>query len=260
MSNDTGLSGRIAELANETPEFDGKARVLNQSGARIDQLIDEIDRTLLASALTFDTGKARVTLHVAGRRLHMICDADGSLVDGSSVFSKPLTMEDEALRTHAAALLQDFVANGDLLAVVSEPSTLIDGDAPDSMSIDALRSACGIDTIEDSELPQMDRFIARASDHMSAWIQMNGNRLGNTSGNVANISSLKIALTTQLSTFEQNRLRDCPSHTDPSMTCFLDAAEAGQSLGIAVFENGKLLFSAQTSEIKHVYRAFRQIS
>lgn len=260
MSNDTGLSSRIAELANETPEFNGTARVLNQSGARIDQLIEEIDRTLLASALTFDTGKARVTLHVAGRRLHMICDSDGSLVDSNSVFGQPLTMEDDALRTHAVALLQDFVASGQLLAVISEPSTLIDGDAPDSMSIDALRSACGIDMIEDSDLPQIDRFVARASDHMSAWIRMNGNRLGNTSGNVSNISSLKIALTTQLATFETNRMRDCASHSDPSMTCFLDASEPGQSLGIAAFENGKVLFSVQTSDISHVYRAFQQIS
>ncbi len=260
MSEETDLSRRLAALANETPEFDGRARVLSQSGATIEQLIDEVDNTTLATALTFDSGNARLTLHVAGRRLHMICDADGSFSDENSVFGKALAVEDEALRENAASLLQGFVSNAKLLAVVSEVSTLIDGDAPDSMSIDSLRAACGVDTIDDSHLPQAERMLARVGDDLTAWIRMNGNRLESTSGNVAEISGLKIALTTQLSVFEQNRLQNCPSHSDPSITCFLDAANSGQSLGIAIFEETRLLFSIETSKIALACRAFRVVS
>lgn len=260
MTQQTALSQRIAALAEETPEFTGKARVLNQTGCSIELIVDEVDQTTLAAALTFDNGNARVTLHIAGRRLHMICDVDGSVDDPSGVFGKPLAVEDAALRENAAALLQNFAATGNVLAVMSEASNLVDGDAPDSMSVESLRAACGIEIIEDAHLPQIERLLARSGDKISAWIRLNGNRLDSTSGSVADISGLKIALTTQLSAFEQSRRQNCASHSDPSITTFFDVSTSGQSLGIATFENETLLFAIQTVDFSHLYRAFRQIS
>ncbi len=259
MSKETALSRRIAQLANQAPEFDGKARVISKENPSIDDLIDVIDGTVLASALTFDTGAARLTLHVAGRRLHLISDADGSVEDGGSVFGKPLAVEDETLRANAAEMLRMFMDGASVLAVVAEASRDIDGDAPDSMSVDSLRKALGVDAIDDAHLPQIERLLARVGDQMSAWILMSGNRLESTSGSVADISGLKIALTTQLSHFEQTRAKSCPSHSEPSITLFMNSANVGQCLGIATFENSKLLFSLSKGEFAPVCRAFRRV-
>lgn len=254
------LSDRLHALAGEAAAQEGRARILCETGATPDHILDEIDTTVLASALTFNTGDAQLTLHVAGRRLHMISGPSIGLDVPEDLLERPISMEDADARARIADILHRLLEASPRLSVTSTPSSDLDAEGGDSLSLAALQADLGLDlSLDDDHLPAIERFIARVEGQVQAYIRLSGNRLQSTQGAVSDISSLKIALTTQLSKFQMRRNSDCPSHSEPSLTLLAEVQQPGCGLGLAVHGEDTLLFSVENSNFPHVFKAFNRL-
>ncbi len=256
MSTGQTLSDRIAALAEETPDFDKKARVL--PSADLEMLLETIDSTVLPCALTFDTGSAQLVIEVAGRRLHALKSVSGDLTASDRLLDQPLSMDDEDLRAAAAKVFKTFLEDASTLTVSASAAQADLLDDAESLSVAALRGDLDLGA-NDSALPVFERFLARAEPHMTAAIHLRDGSLVQTTGSVAHTVSLKIALTTQLSTFRAARSDASPSHADPSLTIFADAIEPGLSLCLATIGSETLVSTCATNEIYEVNKVFRRI-
>ncbi|MEO9514904.1 MAG: hypothetical protein ABJH45_20300 [Paracoccaceae bacterium] len=256
MSTGQSLSDRIAALAEETPDFDGQARVL--APADLETLLDTIDSTVLPCALTFNTGSAQLTLEIAGRRLHAIKGVEGDLKAPDRLIDQPLSMDDEVLRSATAKLLKTFLDDATSLNVVISQAAADVLDDSESLSVATLREDLDLGA-NDSALPVFERFQNRTESYMTAAIHMRDGALVQTIGSVAHTVSLKIALTTQLPAFRDARKSVIKSHSEPSLTIFSDAIEAGVSLCVATIGSEMLISACNTHDISAINKVFRRI-
>ncbi|MEO9819579.1 MAG: hypothetical protein ABJQ34_07680 [Paracoccaceae bacterium] len=256
MSTGQSLSDRIAALAEETPDFEGRARVL--APADLETLLDTIDSTVLPCALTFDTGTAQLTLEVAGRRLHAVKSVGGDLTASDRLIDQPLSMDDEILRAATAKLLKTFLDDATTLTVSISPAAADVLDDAESLSVATLREDLDLGA-NDSALPVFERFQSRTETYMTAAIHLRDGNLVQTSGSVAHTVSLKIALTTQLAAFRDARNKVSKSHSEPSLTIFADAIESGISLCLATIGSEMLISACTTPDISAINKVFRRI-
>lgn len=256
MSTGQSLSDRIAALAEETPEFDGKARIL--AAADLETLLETVDSTVLPCALTFNTGPAQLTLEVAGRRLHAVKAVAGELTASDRLIDQPLSMDDEVLRAATAKLLKTFLEGATTLNVSISPAAADVLDDAESLSVATLREDLDLGA-NDSALPVFERFQNRTESYMTASIHMRDGSLVQTSGSVAHTVSLKIALTTQLAAFRDTRNKLSKSHSEPSLTIFADAIETGTSLSLATIGSETLISACKTPDISEINKVFRRI-
>ena len=247
------LTAYLATLVSETPQFQNGARVLDHSSAR-DTLFDEIDATVLPAVLTFESDTASLSLLVTGRRLNRIVSGGGAEVDG-----KALSPDDAAMTKAAAQALADFADAAKELRVRSTAPEHDAADMSDRISIRALQNALGM-VVDDPDAPPLERFVTRMGEAITASIHLDDRVAAQTTGPNIDVAGLKIILTTQLSAFMDARIKNCPSHSEPSLTLFADVIETGTSAGLATFDTQTLLFTCTTADLPIANDAFRKVT
>ena len=254
MSEDV-LKGRLAALASETPEVENGARVLNTRIGAAEAILNAIDETVLGEQMVFSNGAARLTLLVAGRRLAGLVEASGiDVPDG--VMGSGLSMDDPDRVGQIAEAIKAFAQGADKLTVTSEPMPRAED--LESVSLGALMSAIGIVPDDPSASP-LERFMTRASDVVQASISLKDGAVAKTDGTIQLVQSLKISLSTQLSTFLDARKATCPSHTDPSLTLCQDTVDKGVGMAIAVHGDDLALIAFKSSDLTEICAAWQRV-
>ncbi|MEL6466559.1 MAG: hypothetical protein AAFQ58_16455 [Pseudomonadota bacterium] len=242
---------RLAALAEETPEFSKGARVLSMSDP-LATILDEIDATVLPMALRFETEDRALAMLVSGRRLHRI--TEGAPDD---VLDTPLPVDDANLTERAARALEAF-ANGATDLTVAYAAPPADVDMSDRVSADALAAALGRDA-DDPDVPPVKRFLSRMRGTITAVIHLNDRVAGEMTGSAADLTGLRIILTSQLSTFVDTRANQCALHADPSLTLLADVIASGTSAGLVIFDAESILFSLPTDALPRAAETFRRL-
>lgn len=251
------MADRISVLAAEIPVFEGRARVLAQDDASLEHLLQEVDETVLPTALTFDTGVATLTMMVGGRRVHEISQASGTLNLPEVLNGTALSMEDTRLQSEAAKLLRAFLPGGGRLLVMTNRTDAGLIDRPESLSIGCLRAALGIG---EEDLSPGERLMRRAGDAVKAHILTRDGNIQSSSGSSIMAASLKIAMTTQLRTFLDQRQKRCASHEDPSLTLLAEVVEEGCGIAVVIFAEETLIAAVPTTHFADMSAAFYAVN
>ena len=250
------LADRIAALATETPVHEGLARQLQIQGGPLETILDEIDQTVLGSSLLFESGGSSVTLLVVGRRLVSV-EAVTGLDAPKDLLGATLSMDAGDQVAQVSTLIKAFAEKAKALRVTSIPKT--HADASDSLSMQALQSAMGLE-VEDPDASPMQRFMTRIGDHAAAALQLEDGAVASTQGSIQLVQGLKIALSTQLPSFLDSRKATCPSHSDPSLTLCQDTVEPGIGMAIAVHGPEIALVAIRAEGLADVCRAWQRVA
>ena len=248
------LSDRIAALASEDPVFVGKSRVLDVTEGATEALLDALDSTVLSSRLTFQSAASRLVLDVAGRRLVQIETASEDVKIPEAILGQPISMDSAEALEQLARAIYSFTGAATELKVEAEP--LRATARGDTVSVAALRDALGA-TAARKESP-MDQMLAQAGDKILAVLRLEGNTVAQTKGAIAQIETLKAAMTGQLETFLSQRATSCPSHSEPSLTLCTDSISPGVGLGLAVIAEERTLFAFETVATAEIYRIWKR--
>lgn len=242
---------RLSALAEETPTFEGRARHLDTANP-VAAILDEIDAAVLPVTMRFETGTRSLALIVSGRRLHRISEGAPD-----EVLDTPLPVDNTALTEKAARVLETFADGADTL-VVTHDAAPDDMDMSDRVSVTALADALGLGASDATAAPSQ-RFLGRMGDAITTMIHLDDWVAGDVAGTPSDLASLRIVLTTQLSTFVDTRRAKCASHSDPSLTLFADVEGADASIGLAVFGSQAILFRLPTAALPQAADTFRRI-
>ena len=254
MAVDKTLSGLIEALATEQPEIVEGARVLSVRKGAAEALLDEVEATVLSASLQFQTDNATLALQVAGRRLVAIAGAEGIDLP-ANLIGAALSMDVPEQLSAAGAAIAQFAGDARSLLVTS--THMSNADVTESVSVAALRNAMGI-VVDDPNASPIERFLARATGNVSAYLLVEGGEVTQTEGVPALVQSLKIALSTQLRPFLDARAANCPSHTDPSLTLCSDTIEAGKGMAVATCEGSVTIFAFESRHLANICEAWRK--
>lgn len=252
---DPTLAARIAALAEEQPAHIGRARVLDLRRGVTEALLDEIDATVLAATLLFETETKSLRLKVAGRRLLSVVEGDD--VADAALAGQALGSPNAEHVQFVAGVLSDFTSEARSLRVTSTPERAEAGG--DSISVEALEAAMGLET-DAPDASISERFLKRAEGHIKALLHLDDGTVTATKGAIAQVQSLKIALTTQLSPYLEAREANCPSHTDPSIIFCQDTISEGVGLAVGVIGSEVLLLAYQSGNMTALATAWRRVN
>ncbi len=254
--SDKNLTQRLKALANEEPEFEGRARVVPHADA-LSTILQEIDAAVLPVNLVFDGGQSQMTLHVAERRLHSIIEVTGDLQASEDVIGQSVSTDNEALLAEVSKLLHAFADSAEKLLLTTAEAKDDAADATNSVSVSTLAKSLECPDPNDDR-PPSEKFLAALADIPSAIMHVENGVVSHTEGSVVHTASLKIAVSQQLSRFLKEREQKCPSHSDPSFTVFSDVIEPGQSLGLCILENLTVIFVFPATQLETVHATYLQ--
>ncbi|MFK7752399.1 MAG: hypothetical protein AB8B51_07595 [Sedimentitalea sp.] len=256
----SALQTLLEALATKDEPREGGARVLKRRGALLDLIITEISQTVLPVTLRFDSGPSRLSIDVAGRRVHRLIETTGALSAPPALLGAALSMENTIARTALADLMHSFVKTAEHLHVTSTHTTKVTAASGDSLSLSALIKDLGLEPEpDDADMPLFDRFKARAGDQTRAMIQLTRGRITASDGAAPDVAVLKAVAATQIAAFQNARAAACPSHSDPSLTLFIETGKDDHCLGYATSANENLIFSMKSDNYGHVMDAFSRL-
>lgn len=254
--SDKSLLDRLASLAAEDPEFDGKARVLDASDP-LAAILDEIDTTLLPAVLRFDTGTAQLTLHAGGRMLNQVMEYAGPRPAPDNLLGVGLDAEDEAQLAAVAGVLCEFVRDCKRLTCFA----LVENDAEDTstnrVSVTALQHAIdAFEAVEDQ--PPIERFLEACEAHIKAYLLADNGAEQATHGDTVTVGMLRVALKTQLAPFATGRGALAGGTPDNALNVFAGVLDPNDSLCVANFAELTLIFSIASKVTFDVIAAFER--
>ncbi len=253
---DKSLAARIAALAAESPLMDGEARILDMRLGGFEAVMNAIDETVLGARLTFSDGENGLTLLATGRRLAGLSAAEGIDVP-EALIGADLTMDSPEQVKEVAQVVMSFAEGAETLNVTAVP--MPEADDMESVSLSALMNAAGLQ-VDDPDASAMQRFMTRIQGSYDAAVLLENGAVSKTLGAITLVQSLKIALSTQLSTFLDARQSTCPSHTDPSMTLCQDTVEKGIGMAIAIHGDELTLLAFKSTELKSICAAWQRVT
>lgn len=256
MAREKTLADRLAALASENPVFEGKSRVLNTDGGVAEAMLDEVDASVLAVRLNFETGEGSLVLDVAGRRILAVDGASGSVSLPGDLQGTSLSMGNGDQLGQLAKLVSEFSSKAKTLKVDAQPAK--SSVAGDGVSVAALRTAMGAAEAASKESP-MDKMLAGCGDALKAALRLDGNTVAQTKGSIAHVQGLKVALSTQLEGFLDSRAKVCASHAEPSLTLCQETMAPGIGMGIAVIADERTLLAYDTNAVAKIYGVWKSV-
>ena len=250
------LAERIAALAAENPQYEGAARVLSTRGGAAEAIIEEMNQTVLGSKLLFESDEASLGLLVVGRRLVSIESVSG--IDApADLLGTELSMDGGDQVAQVSEVIKAFAEAAKSLRVTSVSKANVD--TADSLSLQALQAAMGLD-VDDPGASPLQRFMTRIDAHAAASLQLEDGAVTKTQGSIQLVQGLKIALSTQLSTFLDSRQATCPSHADPSLTLCQDTVGPGVGMAIAVHGSEIALVAFRADGLAEICSAWQRVA
>lgn len=256
MGAEKTLADRLAALASENPVFQGKSRVLSTDEGALEALLDEIDATVLAAHLSFESDGAGMVLDVSGRRLLGLVGVSGSLDAPDGLQGAALSKGNTDQLGQMARVILGFTFGAEDLKVRVTPSS---GSASgEGVSGATLRAALGAAEAADKQSP-MDKMLDACGDAIKAALRLDGNTVAQTKGSIAHVQGLKVALSTQLQGFLDARASNCASHAEPSLTLCQETVAPGIGMGVVVIADERTLLAYDTNAVAKIYQVWKTV-
>jgi len=257
------LKTKLARLANDAGSYSTVGRTLEVTDpkARLEAILIEVDDSMLAETLVFRTDTAHVTLAVSGRRLLGISEASG-VKTAKDVLDNAVSPEDTSLMSSIHDVMTALVkTEGSLTVSVGSSAKFGDGAAVGA-SVAQLRSAWGLIVEQvalDGETP-IAMLASGLSEPSLAMIIVQNGEITTQEGAKKPLKELTSVLEDQLDAFVAARVAKSSQHSEPSLTCLVNAGPDGAAIVVATDGKDMALFCMPAEKAALAHQVWRQIS
>ena len=255
MTDDSLLRRKLARLADNVGEFANGARVLGQAGASdlVQTVLDEIDDTVLTSALTVSNSQAFLRFVVSDRRVMGLSAASDGMPGADALQGVLLSADDTPQMEQVAALVQSLVMGTGQLTIHSAPTKKLGGPS-DAGIATATLGPFWRDIAPSTATPADDDFFSSAANVIPAYIFEQNGETERAFGDDGMLQMLRGVLEADQSQLEAYRNAEQAG----TLTLLDDVLIDGTGLGIVGNEDGLGLFAYKTSGSTEVLSSWRR--
>lgn len=258
MIDKKALTQKLNSLADTTSRFEDGARVIGEGDLALKAILNVIDETVLERKLTFQIGKAYVTVVAGGRRLQGVTKLSGDLDGALKVMGKVLSHDDAEVLESVAHVMNQFGERTGTLTLRTEVSDKIGGQTDAGVGITTLAEAWGVDMSSEPPTP-LGQFIINCGASVNASLVIAQGEIVRAKGDKAIQDKLEGIANDQWSAFEDAhaKLRK-QEQQEPTLVCLNTGLGDDTSIAVAKKDAEVSVFVFNSNKLGDVYSAWRK--